>query len=79
VSFAVFSQDGQRLTTRSNDGTVRVWDVPAPVKATVEQIRLWVQVSSEMELDGDVPRLLDEKELAERAKRLVELEGHHPW
>ena len=75
VSFAVFAQDGRALTTRSNDGAVNVWQTPTPMQATTERIRLWVEAATGMELDGDVARLLDDEELAARAKRLAELGG----
>jgi hypothetical protein len=70
VSFVVFGHDGRALTTRSNDDAVRVWDLPAPMDGTIDRIRLWAQVSTGMELDGEATRRLDDKELAGRRKQL---------
>jgi WD40 repeat protein len=75
VSFVAFGQEGRVLTTRSSDGTIRVWEVPAPMKGTVDQIGLWVQVATGMELHGEAARLLDDKELEERGRRLQNLGG----
>jgi WD40 repeat protein len=73
VSLVVFGQEGRTLTTMSSDGTVRVWEVPASMKGNIDHIRLWVQVSTGMELNGEAARLLDDTELEARWKRLQEV------
>src|SRR5262249_22072030 len=57
---AAFHPDGRAVLTGGFDGSARLWKVPAPVRGTPEQIRLWVQVITGLELEpGGAARALD--------------------
>jgi WD40 repeat protein len=76
VSAAVFSPDGRSILTGCNDHTARLWSVPDPVAGEAEQIRLWTQVITGMELDDESAiRPLDASTWHERSQRLNELGG----
>ncbi len=51
VQAVAFRRDGMMAVTGSQDRTARLWKVPAEQAGTREQIRLWVQVATGMELD----------------------------
>jgi hypothetical protein len=71
-----FAPDGRRLLTCCGDDTARVWEVPAPVGGTAEQVRLWVEVLTGWELDeARAARTIREPELEQRRRRLAELGG----
>jgi WD40 repeat protein len=70
VSFVAFGPTGSTVVTRGEDGGVAVWELPVGMKGTTQDILLWTQVRAGMDLDGDVPRLLNDDELARRALQL---------
>ena len=71
-----FSGDGRRVAAAGKKGRVNVWDVPAPVSGDVERLRLWVEVLTGMELDGDdVVRPLSSDAVLERQPRLEDRGG----
>jgi eukaryotic-like serine/threonine-protein kinase len=74
VAAARFSPDGQTILTASGDGTARLWPRPAALAGTVEQIVLWSQMETGMELDeaGDV-HLLEPNDWQRRRLRLERL------
>ena len=53
VRDVAFSPDGKTLLTASFDRTVRSWELPVAVAGEVNQIVLWIQVLTGMELDPD--------------------------
>ena len=77
VLAVAFSPDGRTVLTGSKDKTARLWPRPAPMKGSVEQIVLWVQVITGMELTDDgAVRGLDGTTWLERRRRLEELGGY---
>jgi WD40 repeat protein len=48
----VFDLDGRRVLTGSGDGSARFWPVPQPMEGSVEQLSLWAQVVTGLELDA---------------------------
>jgi WD40 repeat protein len=72
-----FSPDGGRIVSGSWDGTARLWDAPpAPVEGDVEQIVLWIQVITGLELDqGGTIHVLDRETWRERRRQLKALGG----
>jgi WD40 repeat protein len=71
-----FAPDGRRLLTCCGDDMARVWEVPAPVEGTAEEIRLWVEVLTGRELDeARAARPLGEAEREERRRQLAVLGG----
>jgi WD40 repeat protein len=64
--------DGKTLAILyGNDPPVEFWDMPTPIGGTVEQIRLWCQVSANAELDRTLTvRPLDAAKWEERSHAL---------
>src|SRR5206468_11025603 len=52
VSSVAFSPDGLTLLTGCEDGTARLWPLPAPVSDPAGRVTLRLQVLSGLELDG---------------------------
>jgi WD40 repeat protein/tetratricopeptide (TPR) repeat protein/tRNA A-37 threonylcarbamoyl transferase component Bud32 len=66
-----FSADGRTLLTGDMTGTVHRWEAPVPVPGSAEQVALWVQVLTGMELDAygearvlDAPSWVRRRDLA---------------
>jgi WD40 repeat protein len=75
VAFAAFRPDGKTLLTVS-DNRLRLWNIPVPVSAEVERLRLWVEVNTGLELDASgVVVELDAQTWQQRWRRLNELGG----
>jgi WD40 repeat protein/tRNA A-37 threonylcarbamoyl transferase component Bud32 len=78
VLFAAVSEDGSLLRAHCADGTVWLRDLGyLGLTGTPEQITLWAQTITGMELDmeSDLPRGLDARTWSERRDRLRELGG----
>lgn len=76
VLAVAFSRDGRIILTGSDDKTARLWPVPRPVSGGGEQMVLWTQVITGMELDDvGVVRVLDAEAWNRRRQRLRELGG----
>ena len=78
VRSVAFSPDPNNvlILTGSEDGSVRLWNLPAPMEASPEHIVLWTQVLTGMELDeGGVVRFLNAEEWHQCRQRLDELRG----
>jgi WD40 repeat protein len=76
IGGVAFSPDGRTVVTGSYDTTARVWEAPAPVEGTAEQVTLWIQVLTGMELDADGEfHVLDGPTWQERRQRLHALEA----
>jgi hypothetical protein len=72
---AAFSPDGRQFITAWSN-PVKVWDVPAPLEGEAERIRLWVEVTTGLEVDaGGAVVELDAKAWQERQERLQKLGG----
>ena len=65
-----FGRDGGTVVTCCADDTVRVWDAPAPLADSVDRVRLWSQVTTGLELEGDVPRSLSLDDWERRREQL---------
>lgn len=76
ISAAALSPDGSRLVIAGADGLTRMWEVATePLPGDAEQVRLWVQVLTGMELDeSGNARLLDAEVWLER-RRALETQG----
>jgi WD40 repeat protein len=71
VRAVAFSPDGKACATGSQDAFARIWPVPAPVTGAAEQVTIWVQVLTGMELDGTgTARWLAAPAWQERRERL---------
>jgi WD40 repeat protein len=71
-----FSRDGRRLVTCGDDDAARVWEVPAPVRGTAEQVRVWVEILTGKELDeAGAARNLEGPELEKRRRGLEKISG----
>jgi WD40 repeat protein len=59
VDAVIFSPDGRTALTGSEDGAIRSWEVPIPVNGRAEQVLLWLEALTGMELDsaGEIRRL----------------------
>jgi WD40 repeat protein len=69
-----FSQDGQVLLCPGNISLrkVSLWRIPAPLSGTVEQLELWAQVATGMELDSDgIYHVLEVSTWRSRQRRLA--------
>jgi WD40 repeat protein len=76
VADVAFSPDGRTVVTGSYDRTARLWPVPPPVAGEAEQVRVWVEVLTGLELDEDgVIRTLDAPTWEQRRRRLERLGG----
>jgi peroxiredoxin len=79
------SPDGKRAVTGSNDGTAALWALPAPIQGEIEQLRLWAQIVTGMELDqSGAIHVLDAKAWQERCGRFEEVSHtdhrvYHRW
>lgn len=70
-----FCPDGDRVLT-GGAGKPRLWEFPPPLEGSVDQIVLWVQVITGMELDeSGAVRVLDLKEWHRRKRQLEQLGG----
>jgi WD40 repeat protein/serine/threonine protein kinase len=75
VRVATFSPDGKLAGTCDNV-SARLWNIPAPLAGSPEQIEVWVQVLTGLELDEyNVVRSLDAAGWKERCRRLADLGG----
>jgi WD40 repeat protein len=71
-----FSPDGRKVLTGSYDHVARISDVPTAVEGETEQLVLWVQVLTGMELDSDgVLHGLDASVWEERRSRVETYAG----
>jgi len=71
-----FNPDGKTVLILRNDGTLVLWEVPAPLSGEPSRITLWVQVETGMELDEQgAARTLDDATREERRQRLAKLGG----
>jgi WD40 repeat protein len=76
VAAVAFSPDGRRLVTAVRDAATRSWDVPAAVEGDEEQINLWTQVLTTMELNvNDVVHPLRGREWEVRQRELSKRGG----
>jgi WD40 repeat protein len=76
VRAVAFSPDGKKIVTASGDNTARLWELPTSLEGTVEQILLWSEVVTGMELEGDgVFHVLNAQSWQERHRRLEALGG----
>jgi WD40 repeat protein len=75
VLSVAFSPDGQRLVTGGCDNCVRFWEAPSPSDASVERMKLRIQLCTGAELsrEGDL-RWLDPSTWQERQRLLSKLE-----
>jgi WD40 repeat protein len=66
-----FSQDGETILTVTQDQVTQSWPVPKPMLGTVEQVELWAQVATGMELeDKGGMRILNAMEWRRRRQAL---------
>jgi WD40 repeat protein len=75
-----FDQSGDTMMTASDDGIIHIWDPPPlTLHADVEQIVLWAQVITGLELDetGSL-RVLETGEWHRRRNRLIESDWRPP-
>jgi WD40 repeat protein len=72
ISCVTFTRDGRTLATTGRDGLVSVWPVPQPLVGSPEQLRLWAQILTGLELDssGSVQPLRDPQGCRETLRRL---------
>jgi WD40 repeat protein len=76
VRDVAFSPDGKTLLTGSFDRTARFWELPVAVEGKADQIVLWIQALTGMELDQDgLFRDLDAATWRKRRQLLTELGG----
>jgi WD40 repeat protein len=76
VTRVAFCPDGKTILTGSSDGTARLWTPPRPVAGDPEHVRLWAQVLTGMELDGEgTVRVLPGDVWQERRRQLEERGG----
>jgi hypothetical protein len=71
-----FSPDGTKMLTGSTDGTGQIWNVPAPLSGTAEQVAVWAQLVTGIELnDVGTVSYLTSDEWLQRRQRLKKLGG----
>ena len=76
VNSLAFHPDGKTLLTGSDDGTARLWDVPAPVEGEVERIDVWIHVLTGLEFDRfDAIQPMDIATWRDYRRRLNELDS----
>jgi eukaryotic-like serine/threonine-protein kinase len=77
VVWAVACRPGGRaFLTGSEDGTARLWPIPAPVRGGPERVGRWVEAMTALELDENGSfRSLDGAAWRERRRRLERLGG----
>jgi WD40 repeat protein len=76
VVWTVACHVGLRLAvTGSEDCTARVWQPPEPLQGEVDQLTLWAQVLTALELDRGWDQLLDVSTWHERRRQLETLGG----
>jgi WD40 repeat protein/tRNA A-37 threonylcarbamoyl transferase component Bud32 len=76
VRAVAFSPDGKKILSASGDNTARLWELPTSLEGTVEQILLWSEVITGMELEGDGSfHALNALSWQERQRRLEALGG----
>jgi WD40 repeat protein len=76
VSAVAFSLDGKSVLTASDDRTLRRWEITPPVTGDVEQIKLWTEGLTGMELEKDeTVRVLNAPEWENRRQLLRDLGG----
>jgi WD40 repeat protein len=69
VEKVTFSPDGKSVQALA--GSLRLWKMPAAALGSADQVRLWAETVSGMELDaGSGTRWLDPEELQKRRQRL---------
>lgn len=82
VHRVAFWPDGRTMVTTTDDaglgqssaGQARYWSIPAPLHGSDEQIELWVQTSTGMQLDAKGGmRLLQPQEWQSRHRRLQQI------
>jgi WD40 repeat protein len=70
------SPDGRTILTASEDQMARSWQVPTAMAGSAEQIELWAQVTTGMELEADGGvRILDAVQWQDRRQKLLNLEN----
>jgi WD40 repeat protein len=76
VHRVAFSPNGRQVLTASMDTTARVWNLPQELEGEVQRLKLWVEVTSGLELadDGSI-RWLERPAIQERRERLTQLGG----
>jgi eukaryotic-like serine/threonine-protein kinase len=72
VARVAFGLDGRTLITGTDDRVARSWPLPVAMNGTPEQLELWAQVATglELEADGGV-RILDTEEWQKRRQQLT--------
>ena len=71
-----FSPDGKTILTGSDDKTAQLWNMAVPLEGGIEQIDVWTQLITGMELDeNNVVGFLDGDKWRQRRQRLAELGG----
>src|SRR5207302_2203295 len=79
VKDVAFWHDGKAILTAGEDKIARFWQLPIPMAGDAEQLELWSQVVTGMELEahGGV-RVLDAATWQERRSGLKESGFHSP-
>ena len=73
------SADGRTLAVAGSEGRFVVWNSPAPLAGSLENIRLWVEVLAGMELDDrGVVNTLGPEAVRRRQEQLEERGGPPP-
>jgi WD40 repeat protein len=76
VGAVAFSPDGKTVLTGCFDNTARLWRVSRKIRGDPEQVLLWTQVITNLELDEHgLVRALDATTWQKRRQRLQELGG----
>ncbi len=71
VLAVAFTPDGNGLLTGDQAGSVRRWEVPAPLAGDVRRLKLWVEIRAAKELDGaGTARPLNQAALMDRRQKL---------
>jgi WD40 repeat protein/serine/threonine protein kinase len=76
VRAVAFSPNGRTLATGTRGGIARLWQAPPRLDESVRRIKLWVQVVSGLELDGnEAVHVLDAESWHARRQSLQEMRG----